>query len=489
LIDVVQTVTQVFFILNIVFAIVIVFFERRHPTATWAWLMLLAFLPFFGFIVYLLLGMQGRKYRRFVHKAREDEALFNKYRSLEYDSLKYLSEQKGFIENKNILLSKGGANQNNLIYMNYKAGHGDFSQNNRLTIFYEGTEKFEQLLEDIENAKYFIHIQYYILRNDALGRLIIRALADKCAEGVEVRLFVDGMGCVGTGKKIYKPFLKAGGKLAIFLPPHFVRVNYRNHRKLCVIDGGVGYIGGLNIGNEYIGRSKAGFWRDTHLRVVGDAVKQMELRFIMDWNYVKRKDRIQLDNMYFPPARDVENGACMQIVSSGPDTHWSNVHHGYAKMIFAAEKSIYIETPYFVPDDSIFKALRIAALSDVDVRIIIPAHPDHPFVYWASLYYLGELLPAGIKCYKYEKGFIHSKLMIIDSQVSSAGTANMDMRSFELNFEVNAFIYDAETAKELQRQFLEDLEDCTEITKEDYDNRSQLTRVKESLSRLLSPLL
>ena len=484
-----QTLTQILFLFNIVFAIIIVFFERHNPAATWAWLMLLAFFPFFGFIIYLLLGMQSRKHRVFIRKAKDDEAIYREFQNLDYPGLDFLSEQSNFIDKKLVLHPKVPRQLNNMIYMNHKAGQGAFTSNNRLGYFYEGEGKFAALLEDIANAKHFVHLQYYIYKNDELGRRVADALARKAAEGVEVRMFVDGMGSMQAGRKLFGPMLKAGGKLAVFLPPYFIRVNYRNHRKLCIIDGHLGYIGGLNIGDEYVGKSKAGFWRDTHIRVIGDAVKQMELRFIMDWNFVKKKDRIPLTKKYFPPIRDAGSGAGMQIVSSGPDTKWPSVHHGYAKMIYEAEKSVYIQTPYFVPDDSIFKALRIAALSDVDVRIVIPAHPDHPFVYWASLSYLGELLPAGIKCYKYEKGFIHSKLIVVDSIVSSTGTANMDMRSFDLNFETNAFIYDPDTAKEFERQFVADLEDCTEITRELYNERSHITKIKESISRLLSPLL
>jgi len=484
-----RTVTYILYSLNIIFAVIIIFIERHNPAVTWAWLMLLAFFPFFGFVIYLLLGMQSRKYGIFVRKAKDDELIYNEFNALDYPGLSFVSDQKNFIEKKFFLHPKVPQYLSSMIYLNYKAGHGAFTSNNRLSFFYEGNTKFSALLDDIENAKHFIHIQYYIFRNDSFGRHVLQALVKKASEGVEVRMFVDGMGSMNARGGFLSPLRKAGGKTAVFLPPYFIRVNYRNHRKLCIIDGHIGYIGGLNIGNEYVGKSKIGFWRDTHIRVIGDAVKQMELRFIMDWNFVKKKDRIPLESRYFPPIRDHETGAGMQIVSSGPDTKWASVHQGYAKMIYEAEKSIYIQTPYFVPDDSIFKALRIAALSDIDVRIVIPAHPDHPFVYWASLSYLGELLPAGIKCYEYTKGFIHSKLIIVDSVISSVGTANMDVRSFDMNFETNAFIYDPEAAKEFENQFILDLDDCTEITQKLYDSRSHFTKIKESVSRLLSPLL
>ncbi|MDR1914556.1 MAG: cardiolipin synthase [Clostridiales bacterium] len=283
--------------------------------------------------------------------------------------------------------------------------------------------------------------------------------------------------------------MKAGGFFAEFLPPHFIRINFRNHRKICVIDGAVGYIGGLNVGNEYLGLTKRfGYWRDAHIRLKGDAVKQLELRFLMDWNFCSRQN-IRISDYVFPQIKNTSKGVNMQIVSSGPDTAQHNILYAYIKMIGEADNSIYIQSPYFVPDDSIFEALRIAALSGIDVRIMIPAKPDHPFVYWAGLSYLGDLLMSGAKCYEYEKGFVHSKIIMIDSLVCSVGTANMDVRSFKLNFECNAFIYDTRITKMLEDQFLRDIEDCSKIEYEQYATRGHWTRIRESVSRLLSPLL
>ena len=248
-------------------------------------------------------------------------------------------------------------------------------------------------------------------------------------------------------------------------------------------------MGGLNIGDEYLGRvERYGKWRDTHLRIEGDAVDQLQLRFIMDWNFVFDNE-IVLSDKYFPADKNCSGKVKMQIVSSGPDTKQQNIRDGYFKMMNEAEKNIYITTPYFVPDDGIFSALKVAALSGIDVRIIIPANPDHPFVYWASMSYLGELLEAGVKCYEYNEGFVHSKTVYVDGFVTSVGTANMDIRSFDLNFEVNAFIYDREIAAEHEAQFLKDIENCTEITKEWYEKRSGWFQVKEAISRLISPML
>ncbi len=314
-------------------------------------------------------------------------------------------------------------------------------------------------------------------------------MTKKAKEGVEVRLLYDGMGNSSLPKDFFDKLHQAGGYSAAFLPPFFVRINYRNHRKLCIIDGEFGYIGGFNVGDEYLGIVKRyGHWRDTHLRFEGDAVDQMQIRFIMDWNFTSREGVVPLEDKYFPE-REQYDGIETQIVSSGPDTQWKNIRNGYFKMMNEAEDHIYLTTPYFVPDDSIFDSLRVAALSGIDVRIMIPGNPDHILVYWASMSYLGELLEAGVRCYQYEKGFIHGKTLCIDGSVASVGTANMDVRSFALNFEVNAFMFDTELTKSLEADFMKDLDSCIEITKEWYDKRKWWFKVKEAVARLVSPML
>jgi cardiolipin synthase len=230
-----------------------------------------------------------------------------------------------------------------------------------------------------------------------------------------------------------------------------------------------------------------GPWRDTHLRLTGGALKPLTLRFLMDWDFAV-KEKNPLDKRYFPAPKQTGD-ARMQIVSSGPDTHFSSILYGFCKMISGAKKNIYIQTPYFVPDESLFGALRVAALSGVDVRIMFPANPDHPFVYWAGLSYLGDLLDAGVRAYEYTKGFIHAKTVMVDSALCSVGTANMDVRSFKMNFEITAFMYDEALAEELEAVFLRDMKDCRPITLESYAGRGKVTKIKESVSRLFSPLL
>lgn len=284
----------------------------------------------------------------------------------------------------------------------------------------------------------------------------------------------------------------AGIDLAVFFPPFVpfisVRINYRNHRKLCVIDGREGYVGGFNVGDEYLGRyKKFGHWRDTHIKIVGSAVNSLQWRFFLDWKFASNSE-IETKQSYLHE-KNSEEKVGIQIVSSGPDSKWPSVKDGYMKMISDAREKLYIESPYFIPDDSMLEALRLASLSGVDVRVMLPNKPDHIFVYWAGMSYVGDLLKAGVRFYTYEEGFLHSKVFISDDYVSSVGTANLDIRSFQLNFEVNAFMYDKEINRQLTENFIKDLEYCEEITPEKYEKRSIIIKIKESFSRLLSPIL
>ena len=485
----VTIILRIMFALNLVVGFAIVFLEKKNPSVTWAWLMVLALVPYVGFLLYLIMGQDSRKRYTFAQKAKRDELEHTLMLDAGLEGLALAKAQREADDPRAFLRVPGADYLDDLAYMNFMSGQGTFTTNNSLTLFHNGEEKFAALFDDIAGAERFIHLQYYIFNNDTLGRKLIHALSVKAAQGVEVCLSVDGMGCWRTPRSCYLPLTAAGGHVALFLPPHLARINYRNHRKIAVVDGHIGYVGGMNIGDEYAGHTKRfGHWRDTHIRIVGDAVKDLEMRFAMDWNDCGNAYRLTPRDGYYPPLPPAD-GVPIQIVSSGPDTRRSHVYYGYAKMIAEANHSIFIQTPYFAPDENIFEALRMAALSGIDVRIIIPAHPDHFFVYWASLSYLGELLDAGVRCYQYEKGFIHSKLLLIDGIVSSAGTANMDVRSFKLNFEVNAFIYDRKTTRAFEEEFRRDLEDCFEMTREWYASLGIWTRVRESISRLLSPLL
>ncbi len=473
-------------VINVILSGLVVFFERRNPASTWAWLLVLLFIPIFGFIVYMIFGRNSKREKMFREKEKYDQEVYYKYLFHDVHSAEKVKLQKEFIENKGKLVDAEYVTD--LAHLHLNSGNW-MTFNNQVEYFNNGKEKFEALVQDIRNAKKFIHLEYYIWRGDRLGTRLVEELTKKAAEGVEVRILYDGIGNARLPKYFFDKFHDAGGYTAAFLPRFVVRLNYRNHRKLAIIDGEIGHIGGFNVGDEYLGIVKRyGPWRDTHLRFQGDAIDQMQMRFIKDWNFTAKKGIIQLSEKYFPKRAQFD-GVRTQIVSSGPDTQWKNVRNGYFKMINEAESHVYLTTPYFVPDDGIFEALRVAALSGLDVRIIIPGNPDHFFVYWASMSYLGELLEAGVKVYQYERGFIHAKVLTIDGTVASVGSANMDIRSFDLNFEVNAFMYDEDITKVLEDDFMNDLRCCVEITKEWYQRRRWWFKVHEAIARLISPML
>ncbi len=469
--------------INILLGILLVFFERRNPTTTWLWLMVLMFLPGIGFILYLFLGQDLSKSKMF--KLKED--VDNCYSDIAEEQVKQLENKEFYYKDPNFL------NYSDLIKMHLISSKAYFTQDNTVELYFSGEEKFKALMESIDKAKRFIHMEYYIFKNDDLGQKVLDALTKKAKEGLEVKLLVDGMGGRTLTKKFLQPFIDAGGEFGVFFPPFIpifnVRINYRNHRKIVIIDGIEAYLGGFNVGDEYLGKKKRfGFWRDVHIKVTGSSIGSLQWRFYLDWRFATKK-AVGNFQSYLVEDNIDSNAAGIQIVTSGPDSKWPSIKDGYMKMIANARHKMYIQTPYFIPDDSMFEAIKTAGLSGVDVRVMIPNKPDHIFVYWAGLSYIGELLHAGVKFYTYEKGFLHSKVFIMDDFVSSVGTANLDIRSFKLNFEVNAFIYDDITNLKLTEQFYKDLEDCKEITIESYSKRSRLVKIKESISRLLSPIL
>lgn len=471
-------------LINLFFSIVIIFFQRRDPKSVWTWLFALNFMPIVGIVFYLFFGQDLRKSKMFRIKEVEDRL---RYSIKNQEQI--FREYHPAVEQDLVARDYGS-----LVLYNLETSGSVLTVNNDLEIFTDGKKKFEDLRRELRKAKRYIHIQYYIIKNDEVFQSIVPILMEKVREGVEVRVLADGMGGRFMPKKYWKAMERAGIRVGIFFPPVLgrlnLRVNYRNHRKIVVIDGKIGYVGGFNIGKEYISKvPKFGYWRDTHLKIRGDAVISLQIRFALDWNYAV-KENLFLHSQYFEQERPVcSQEVGIQIVSSGPDTGTKNIRDNYLEMFHRARNHIYIQTPYFVPDDAILSALTIAARSGVDVRLMIPCKPDHPFVYWATYSYAGELLQAGAKCYIYEHGFLHAKGITVDGMVSCYGTANMDIRSFELNFEVNAVIYDEEKTLELEQAFLDDLPYCREVTLEDYQQRKLLIRVKEQFCRLLSPLL
>ncbi|MGM0396074.1 MAG: cardiolipin synthase [Bacillota bacterium] len=468
--------------INILLALVLVFFERRNPTSTWLWLMVLLFLPGLGFVLYLFLGQDMSKKKTFMTKAEEDDC---------FDIL--IADQERNFNTRDFLSGNPDYKAyDDIVKLHLMGSNSVFTSDNEVELYFSGEDKFDALLQSISNSREYIHMEYYIFNEDNLGREVMRALSEKAREGIEVKLLIDGMGSRKLGKDMTNVLKEAGGEVVFFYPPFIpvfnVRINYRNHRKICIIDGKEAYMGGFNVGDEYLGLSrKFGYWRDTHIRIRGSAISSMQWQFFLDWRFASGEE-IKGCRSYVG-IHGEEDRVGIQIVSSGPDSKWPSIKDGYLKMIYNAERRLYVETPYFIPDDSIFEAMKIAGLSGLDVRVMIPNKPDHPFVYWAGLSYIGELLEAGVRFYTYERGFLHSKVVITDDFVSSVGTANLDIRSFKLNFEINAFIYDKDTNNKLAERFLNDLDNCKEITLEFYEERSRIIKIKESFSRLLSPIL
>lgn len=474
---------SLFFILNILLAIIVIFKERRDASASWAWLLVLFFIPVLGFILYLLFGHNLRRKHLFQWEDRKKIGIE-----------KLLKHQLEDLENKQFQFNNRATFDNkDLIYMLIMNNHAVFTEDNSVDVITDGRDKFQRLLNDIAKAKDHIHLQYYIYKGDELGKKLRDALIQKAKEGVQVRVLYDELGSRTLRKKFFKELREAGGHVEVFFPsklrPINLRLNYRNHRKLVIIDGIIGYVGGFNVGDEYLGLNpKFGYWRDTHIRLQGTAVHAIQTRFILDWNQASHHHTLTYIPNHFPDYGPKGNVG-MQIVTSGPDSEWEQIKNGYIKMISNAKRSILIQTPYFIPDASLLDALRIACLSGIDVNIMIPNKPDHAFVYWATLSYIGELLKAGATVYIYDNGFIHAKTIVVDYEIASVGTANIDVRSFRLNFEVNAFIYDITIAKKLVSTFKEDLLVSRKYTYEEYLQRPLWIRIKESVSRLLSPIL
>lgn len=476
-----------FFVINVILALIIIFMERdrREATSTWAWLLLLFIMPVFGFFFYLFFGRAVRLKQQEVSGKEID------------DAKERVKSQKESFENNNFTSNNDVVKKHSDLVQSLLVRENNFlSENNHVKVFTDGHRLFDQMKEDLRNAKKYIHIEYYILNMDGLGTEILNILEEKAQEGLEVKLLYDAVGSKQLRKSKLKGLLNAGAKAEPFFHAKIIpfinfRVNNRNHRKTLVIDGDLGYVGGFNIGDEYLGLDeKLGYWRDTHLRIQGDGVDALQLSFIHDWNaQVSKDDALEYDKRYFPDNARKDGNVAMQIGLSGPNRTWPQLEFAYLKMIMNAKDSIYIHTPYFVPDIGFINALRIAAQSGVDVHVIVPNKPDKPFVHWATLTVVAQLMYDGVNVYTYANGFIHSKMMVIDGEVASVGSANMDARSFRLNFEINGIIYNEDIAQHLIKAFNEDLKVSDRLTPERYENRSKWVKFKQSIAKLVSPIL
>ena len=470
------------FTIYTVFIAILIFMENKNPAKTISWLLILVLVPVIGFIFYLFLGHSFRK-----------ENIFKKKRVRNFEQLEELATiQQEAIKEEQLFFEEDSLVKRRLISLILNNAKSPFTVNNRVTVLSNGVATFETIMKALEGAQDHIHLEYFIIKDDIIGGVIKEQLMEKARKGVKVRVLYDSVGSWKLGKSYLEDMRAAGVEIHGFLPVFFPllsrELNYRNHRKIIVIDGKVGFVGGLNIGDEYLGNdSYLGFWRDTHLKIEGEAVYGLQNIFLGDWEFVT-KEYIAFHETYFPKL-DYYGEQLIQITGSGPDSDWQSIMQAYFAIISSAENRIWINTPYLVPDESIMMALKTAALSGVDVRVILPSRPDHKTVFWASMGNIEDLLKAGVKVYKYQKGFIHAKILLADGSAASIGTANLDIRSFQINFEVNAFIYDKEIVMEMEKDFLADIEDSKEVLLEEHLKRPLSEKIKEATGRLFSPLL
>ena len=452
--SILSVIFSIIYTIVIVAVIVLVIEQQREPVWSFAWAMTVIFIPVAGLILFILFGYRPAR-KRLVAPPHIER-----------------SEHIPFIT---------------LLENNSDA---KLALHNNLDVLHNGDQTFASIVNALETAHESIHIEYYIFCEDEVGNYIAELLEKKAREGVEVRLIFDAVGSWKLSKEFISRLRASGVDVGRFSPitfPYFTHyLNYRNHRKIVVVDGRVAFTGGINIAERYLKGDTMGLWYDVHLRVEGDAVADFQRMFLADWTLVSGQT---LDNpRYFPPS-EVTNSAPMQVVGSSVSSRWSAISQAFFAAITGAARTITISTPYFIPSTSLLEALKVAALKGVDVRIVIPARSDSRLVHWATCSFVDGLLSAGVKVYLYTAGFLHSKLIAVDGRMASVGTANMDIRSFLLNFEVNAIVYDEKKAMEMAEYFLEDLKNCTRITKDDYAGRNVQIRVKEQVCRLLSPLL
>jgi cardiolipin synthase len=461
--------------------ILLIVTDNKNPAKTMAWILVLIFLPIIGLIFYLYFGQNYRKQKIFSRKGIEDFRQLNKMR---FDQLKSL-------ESPEIQKIKPVFKKLHIMKLLLNNSKSIVSQNNSIEVLNDGKEKFPALISALENAQHHIHLEYYIFEYDKIGKQIISILEQKARNGVTIKVIIDHVGSWHFPYRKIKKLKKAGVIIKRFMKvtfPYFTgKVNYRNHRKIVVIDGKVGFVGGMNIADKYIhGTKRLGSWRDIHLKICGEAVHSLQTVFLTDWFFLTKE--LPTDEQYFPEIEETSQ-SIVQIVSSGPDSSWAGIMQTYFLSIATARKYIYITTPYLLPNSSILTALKTASLSGVDVKLIIPKRSDSRIVSYASLSFVGELIDAGIEVYFYKKGFIHSKTIIIDGILSSVGTANLDYRSISINFEINALIYDEKTAQNLLESFSNDIANSELITKEIWIKKPFTRKLQSSIARIFSPLL
>lgn len=467
----IRAIVEIFLIIIVIGIVVVILSENRNPQKTLSWILVLICLPVIGILLYFFLGREHRRKYKITKKL---------YRDLDitHSSLPYINSSEKYPEEYKKLIKMFG-----------KINDAPVLSGNKIEFFTSAKDKFRQLFIDIENASDHIHILYYKILDDKIGNELKKLLIKKAKLGVEVRVIYDDVGSIRTRKRFFKEMEVEGIEVVSFLevrlPWIAQRVNYRNHRKIAVIDGKIGYTGGMNVGDCYIEGVSWGKWKDMQIRIEGNGVKGLQKVFLTDW-YFTRKEVPQTGH-YFPELFDNGNNS-LQIISSGPIDAYNSIEKGIFQAINTAKKSIHIQTPYFMPTEAILTALQTASVSGVNVHVMVPAKSDSYLVDRATHSYIKDMLGYGIKVYLYTDGFLHSKSMVIDGSLVSVGSANMDIRSFELSFETNAFIYSEDSAIRAKNIFDQDVEKSQLITKSKWNKRPLVYRLMESVMRLFTPV-
>ena len=468
------------YILTIIFVVYNVIMENRNPIKTLAWIIIIITIPILGFVFYANLGINYRKKKMFSRKGIGD-----------IKWLQYMNEKnRQFVKKSTLLKHEKLSDVRKLITLLLNNSKAMLTLHNQVDILNNGSETFPAIFDSLGNAKKYIHIEYYIIEEGNLANKLKDLLISKVKEGVKVRFIYDDVGSWSLSKTFVRELRDAGVAIYAFSPVKFwhFKTNYRNHRKIIVVDGEVAFVGGLNFADRYLyGVEGLGIWRDIHLKVGGGAVTSLEIIFLIDWYFVCQE--LLLDKENYLPHKKNDSNVAIQTVASGPDSDWASIQQAYFSMIHMAKKNVYISTPYFMPGETTLNALKTAAMSGVEVKILLPRKSDSLLTYWCTRSYVTELLEAGVEIYWYKKGFNHSKVILIDDLVASVGTANMDVRSFEQNFEVNLIIYDNIVVKKLTDTINNDLKNSSIQTLNDWILRKKKAKIKESMARLFAPLL
>lgn len=482
----------IFFQIYLFLTVVYLLLDNREPAETFAWIFIFILMPGVGVLIYFIAGHNGR--RRYNRRDKLPQVLAKNLEPLFAD---LQSDQERIIAS---VEDPHQTYRDDLMMLLYRNSRALITLNNRAEIFHDGRSQFEALIADLESARHFIHMEYFIWHSgpDPLALKIQEILVRKAREGVEVRILYDFYGCFFKMSRAYRKKLQeAGVRIYPFFnylsSLRFHTVNHRNHRKISIIDGRAAYVGGMNIGQEYIdGGDRYPFWRDTHIRFEGEAVRQLQAVYAIDW-FNTTHESVCFEPRYYAHLQECrsapERGLAVQFPTSGYDTAWPALLHLYFAMITMAQKKISIVSPYFVPEASLLTALKTAAMRGLEVTVLMTGRPDNPLPFWAAYSYFEELLRAGVQIYQYQKGFMHAKMISIDGTVCSIGTTNFDNRSLKLNYEVNAVFYDEATARALERQIARDLEDSRQVHLEDAEKIGMPVKLRNSMARLLSSIL